>query len=127
MPNPPAALPRRQGARQAIAALTVLILLGPSGTRAETPDSLRAVVPAPDAGENHGGAVAGLPSGAWLVCWYSGSHEEDRSVRILCSRGSADGAAWSAPWTAVAPGDKAAGAHAPNKSLGNVTLAVTPD
>ena len=67
-----------------------------------------------------------LPSGALLVCWFSGAHEEDRSVRILCSRGSNDGARWSTPWTAVAPGDKAIGAAAPDKSLGNVTLTVTP-
>jgi predicted neuraminidase len=87
----------------------------------------RAEVPAPAVGENHGAAIAELPSGALLVCWYSGDHEEDVSVRILCSRGANDGTAWSAPWTAVAPGDRANGASAANKSLGNVTLTVTPD
>src|SRR5580704_14687125 len=91
------------------------------------PALLRAEVPSPAVGENHGAAIAELPSGALLVCWYSGAHEEDVSVRILCSRGASDGASWSAPWTAVAPGDQAVGASAPNKSLGNVTLTVTPD
>ena len=87
---------------------------------------MRAEIPAPPVGENHGAAIAELPSGALLACWYSGAHEEDRSVRILCSRSDADGATWSAPWTAVAPGDRAVGAAAPDKSLGNVTLTVTP-
>jgi predicted neuraminidase len=88
---------------------------------------VRVEIPSPVGMENHGAAIAELPSGSLLVCWYSGLHEEDRSVRILCSRGSDDGARWSAPWTAVAPGDQAIGAAAPNKSLGNVTLTVTPD
>src|ERR1700683_903184 len=83
----------------------------------------RADIPSPP-GENHGAAIAQLKSGALLACWYSGAHEEDHSVRILCSRGDAPGASWSAPWTAVAPGDQAVGAAAPNKSLGNVTLTV---
>ena len=83
----------------------------------------RAEIPSPP-GENHGAAIAQLKSGALLACWYSGAHEEDHSVRILCSRGDAAGASWSAPWTAVAPGDQAVGAAAPNKSLGNVTLTV---
>lgn len=48
-------------------------------------------------------------------------------MRILCSRGSSDGSAWSAPWTAVAPQDRAIGAEAPAKSVGNVTLTVAPD
>jgi predicted neuraminidase len=87
----------------------------------------RAEVPSPAGMENHGAAIAELPSGALLVCWYSGLHEEDRSVRILCSRGTGDGSHWSQPWTAVAPGDQAIGAAAPAKSLGNVTLTVTPD
>jgi hypothetical protein len=87
----------------------------------------RAELPAPAAGENHGAAIAELASGALLVCWYSGDHEEDLSVRILCSRGTGDGSNWSAPWTAVAPGDQAIGAADRNKSLGNVTLTVAPD
>ncbi|MEJ0066814.1 MAG: exo-alpha-sialidase [Caulobacteraceae bacterium] len=88
---------------------------------------LRTEIPAPAVGENHGAAIAELPSGALLACWYSGDHEEDVSVRILCSRGGNDGASWSPPWTAVAPGDRAIGASAANKSLGNVTLTVTAD
>ena len=76
---------------------------------------VRAEIPAPPAGENHGAAIAELRSGALLACWYSGDHEEDRSVRILCSRGDTDGASWSAPWTAVAPGDQAVGAAAPEQ------------
>ncbi|HWF78557.1 MAG TPA: exo-alpha-sialidase [Caulobacteraceae bacterium] len=136
MPQPPAA----QIARQAAAALrslclatrclAALCLAGPfTGAQAQAaapPGIVRADIPAPP-GENHGAAIAQLPSGALLACWYSGKHEEDRSVRILCARSQTDGAAWSAPWTAVAPGDRAIGAAAPAKSLGNVTLTVTPD
>jgi predicted neuraminidase len=122
MPKPPAASVRRQ----ARALLLCLSFACPALARAGA-DILRADVPAPADGENHGAAIAELASGALLVCWYSGDHEEDVSVRILCSRGSNDGASWSAPWTAVAPGDQAIGATAPNKSLGNVTLTVTPD
>src|ERR1700722_11679047 len=123
MSNPPAASIRRQ-----VCALLVLLGLAyPALARAAAPAVFRAEVPAPAAGENHGAAIAELPSGALLVCWYSGEHEEDVSVRILCSRGNNGGSAWSAPWTAVAPGDRAVGAEAPNKSLGNVTLTVTPD
>jgi predicted neuraminidase len=94
---------------------------------APLPALFRAEVPAPAGMANHGAAIAELASGALLVCWFSGLHEEDRSVRILCSRGSDDGAVWSRPWMAVGPGERAAGAAAPNKSLGNVTLTVTPD
>ena len=101
--------------------------IGATAAFAEPPDLTRATLPAPAGMENHGPAIAELPSGALLACWYSGLHEEDRSVRILCSRGSSDGATWSAPWTAVAPGDRAIGALDRNKSLGNVTLTVTPD
>ncbi|HEY1753446.1 MAG TPA: exo-alpha-sialidase [Caulobacteraceae bacterium] len=106
------------------AALGSMVLLGAAAPAAEI---TRAEVPSPAGMENHGAAIAELPSGALLVCWYSGLHEEDRSVRILCSRGSPDAAEWSPAWTAVAPGDQAVGARAPNKSLGNVTLTVTPD
>ncbi len=89
-------------------------------------DLLRAELPTPP-GENHGAAIAELKSGALLACWYSGKHEEDASVRILCARSQTDGATWSPAWTAVAPRDRAVGAAAPDKSLGNVTLTVTPD
>ena len=85
------------------------------------------MIPTPAGTANHGAAIAELPSGALLACWFSGLHEEDRSVRILCSRGTSDGSSWSAPWTAVAPGDRADGAAAPDKSLGNVTLTVPAD
>ena len=87
----------------------------------------RAQIPAPAVQENHGAAIVELGSGALLVCWYSGAHEQDRSVRILCSRAAGDGLRWSPAWTAVAPGDQAIGASGPNKSLGNVTLTTTPD
>jgi predicted neuraminidase len=120
MPKPPAASVRRQ-------AWALLLFLGLACPWLARAAILRAEIPAPAVGENHGAAIAELPSGALLVCWYSGDHEEDVSVRILCSRGSNDGASWSAPWMAVAPGDRAIGASAPNKSLGNVTLTVTQD
>ncbi|HUZ11359.1 MAG TPA: exo-alpha-sialidase [Caulobacteraceae bacterium] len=122
MKNPKASR-RAAAASSALgAALLCAALAGPThGAEID-----RAVLPAPP-GLNHGAAIAELRSGALLVCWYSGRHEEDRSVRILCSRGAGDGSAWSAPWTAVAPGEQAIGATAPSKSLGNVTLTALPD
>jgi predicted neuraminidase len=102
-----------------------LILAFWATAAAAAPGFLRADLPVPPVAENHGAAIAQLPSGAFLACWYSGLHEADHSVRIVCSRG--DGAVWSQPWTAVAPGERAIGAAAPNKTLGNVTLTVTPD
>lgn len=122
MPNPPAA----SALRQALAALAALSLTAIPALAA-APDITRAAIPTPAGMANHGAAIAELPSGALLACWFSGLHEEDRSVRILCSRGAGDGSRWSAPWTAVAPGDQADGAAAPDKSLGNVTLTVAPD
>jgi predicted neuraminidase len=109
--------------RMALAAVSLLACAAAPAR----PALQRAEIPAPAGMENHGAAIAELPSGALLACWYSGAHEEDRSVRILCSRSSDGGASWSPPWTAVAPGDRAAGAQAPDKSLGNVTLTATPD
>jgi predicted neuraminidase len=118
---------RRIGRAAPGLALAIAFASGVRAPAAAPADITRATIPAPTGMENHGAAIAELPSGALLVCWYSGKHEEDRSVRILCSRGAGDGSAWSAPWTAVAPGDQAVGAAAPNKSLGNVTLTATPD
>ncbi|MFI4936006.1 MAG: exo-alpha-sialidase [Caulobacterales bacterium] len=122
MANPPAASRRRQAFR-ALLALAIAAL----SPRAFGADFLRVGLPTPPVAENHGAAIAEMRSGALLVCWYSGLHEENRDVRIVCSRGSNDGSTWSAPWTAVAPAEQAIGAEAPNKSLGNVTLTVTPD
>jgi predicted neuraminidase len=121
MPKPPAASVWRQ-------AWFLLVCCGLGLAHAAVAAPIfRAEIPAPAVGENHGAAIAELASGALLACWYSGDHEEDVSVRILCSRGTGDGASWSAPWTAVAPGDQAIGAAEPDKSLGNVTLTVAPD
>jgi predicted neuraminidase len=123
-PKPPAA----HIARQALGALAALTLCAVAGAAAQpSPEITRASLPTPPGTVNHGAAIAELPSGALLACWFSGLHEEDRSVRILCARGSSDGSVWSAPWTAVAPGDRAIGAEGPDKSLGNVTLTVAPD
>src|SRR5580658_1897990 len=121
--KPPAARSLRQAV---LAVLALWAWLSASAAQA-APEITRAEIPSPAGMENHGAAIAELKSGALLACWYSGLHEEDRSVRILCARGSNDGVAWSAPWTAVAPGDRAIGAAGPNKSLGNVTLTVMPD
>lgn len=113
-------------ARQAAAASGALCLMA-TGASGAPRDILRTEIPAPAVKENHGAAIAQLKSGALLACWYSGKHEEDRSVRILCSRSATDGASWSPPWTAVPPGDRAVGAAGPDKSLGNVTLTVLPN
>jgi hypothetical protein len=122
MNQPPAA----QIARQAARALAALALWAVAAS-AQAPGLSHADLPAPAGMENHGAAIAELKPGVLLACWYSGRHEEDRSVRILCSQIDADDVAWSPPWTAVAPGERAIGARAPAKSLGNVTLTVTPD
>jgi len=115
----------RQSFGPVLRAVVLGVALAPPGALAG--DILRADIPAPRGRVNHGAAIAELPSGALLVCWYSGETERSADTRILCARGAGDGSAWSAPWTAVAPGEQAAGAAAPNKSLGNVTLTVTPD
>ena len=111
--------------------LTVAIVLGLSlsigAQSAAGQDLLRAAIPAPAGKVNHGAAIAQMRSGALLACWYSGTTERNRDARILCARAVADGSDWSKPWTAVAPGERAIGAAAPNKSLGNVTLTATPD
>jgi hypothetical protein len=122
MADPPAAFRLRQ-------ALAVLMAacLAALAARAPAAGLDRAQLPAPAGQENHGAAIAELGSGELLVCWYSGPHEQDRSVRILCSRGAGNGSSWSRPWMAVAPADEAIGASGPNKSLGNVTLTATPD
>jgi len=109
-----------------LAALVGALALAGAETPTES-DFQRVALPAPAGQTNHGAAIAELASGALLACWYSGAHEEGRDVRILCSRGTADGARWSPPWTAVAPRDRAEDAAAPAKSLGNVTLTATPD
>ena len=82
----------------------------------------RSEVPAPPGRVNHGPGLAELPSGELLLCWYSGSSEAGPDARILCSRSADRGANWAAPWVAVGPGDRAAGAREANKSLGNVVL-----
>ena len=122
MPNLPAVAIRRP-AWGLVLALGLALLT----SRALAADLGRAELPAPAGLENHGAAIAEMKSGALLVCWYSGKTEEGRDVRILCSRGSSDGATWSRPWTAIGPAERAIGAERPNKSLGNVTLTVTPD
>jgi predicted neuraminidase len=125
-PRRPCSAPRRRLVIRATSLVRIAVAIGAMAALvgAAAPQGLtRAEIPTPP-GENHGAAIAQLKSGDLLACWYSGAHEEDHSVRILCSRGDAAGASWSAPWTAVAPGDQAVGAAAPNKSLGNVTLTV---
>src|SRR5277367_3106781 len=107
MLQPPAAQIARQAAG-ALAALCLAATMVSAQAPLQPPAAplagiVRATIPAPAAGANHGAAIAQLRSGALLACWYSGAHEEDHSVRILCSRGDAAGASWSAPWTAVAP------------------------
>jgi predicted neuraminidase len=83
----------------------------------------RAEVAAPSDGRvNHAPGLVELPSGALLVCWYSASSEAGADARILCSRSADRGISWRSPKLAVGPGDQAAGAREPNKSVGNVVL-----
>jgi predicted neuraminidase len=87
-------------------------------------DSLaRAEMAAPPGRVNHAPGLVELPAGALRVCWYSASSEAGADARILCARSPDRGASWRAPEEAVGPGDRAAGAREPNKSLGNVVLA----
>jgi hypothetical protein len=123
--EPPARRRRRQARRAAAAFCATFVMAPLAAVRADAP-ILRAELAAPAGSINHGAAIVETGSGALLACWYSGLHEEDRSVSILCARGFQDGARWSRPWIAVAPGDRAIGAWAPNKSVGNVTLTAGP-
>lgn len=80
------------------------------------------VLPAP-AGINHGAGLLGLGGGRVLACWYSGRSEGGPDAVILCARSDDDGASWAAPNTISRPGERAAGAPQPAKSVGNVALA----
>ncbi len=85
-------------------------------------DLVRSELPAPLRQVNHAPGLTELPTGALLLCWYSGSSEANPDTRILCSRSTDRGATWSVPAVAVGAGERAAGAREVNKSLGNVVL-----
>jgi predicted neuraminidase len=107
--------------------LTILLgggMLGLSGTLAlaEEPQLTASVLPAPAGQTNHGPGLIELPSGGLLSCWYSGTTEANADSRILCAGSDDQGLSWRPPEVAVAAGEQALGANAPNKSLGNVTL-----
>jgi predicted neuraminidase len=79
-------------------------------------------LPAPNGKVNHGQAIIETTSGSLLDCWYSGSSEAGEDSQILCSWSQDKGLTWSQPQTIVHPHERAIGAHAANKSVGNVTL-----
>jgi predicted neuraminidase len=80
------------------------------------------LLPTPPGTTNHAPAVIELADTELLACWYSGRGEANADVRILCARSRDGGDSWSDPAVAVAAGERAIGAGAANKSLGNVTL-----
>lgn len=118
MSTPP---PRPPGRRQAAFAWAWRIASILTAAAAPPPP-VPTLLPVPPATVNHAPGLVELPSGALLLCWYSGNAEAARDVSILCAVSRDRGAGWSAPTTAVGPGDQAEGAREANKSLGNVVL-----
>jgi hypothetical protein len=105
------------------AAVLLAVWCGGGASAGEFDRSIaRSEPPAPLGRVNHAPGLAELPSGALVLCWYSGSSEASPDTQILCSRNTDHGAAWSVPEVAVQPGEQAAGARDINKSLGNVVL-----
>lgn len=82
----------------------------------------QSLLPAPEGQTNHGASLIDLPDGRLLACWYSGSSEAHADSRILCSDSGDGGGTWGAARVVVDRGERAKGAGAANKSVGNVTL-----
>ena len=113
--------PPRSFAVAAIAAIALDLLL--LAARPAGADLLQQTwLPVPAGRVNHAPGIVELPSGQLLACWYSGSHEANPDVVILCATSGDAGATWSAPRQVAGPGEQAIGASAPNKTLGNVAL-----
>ena len=89
---------------------------------AEEPSFTATILPSLGAPTNHGPGLVEQPSGDLLACWYSATTEANADGRILCASSDDQGRQWTVPQVAVAPGEQAIGAEAPNKALGNVTL-----
>ncbi len=104
------------------AALLCGLVLALGATPARSQALLRSEVPAPAGRTNHAPGLVETAPGRLLLCWYSGTAEAHPDTRILCSDSADNGIAWTPPRVAVRPGDRAAGAREPNKSLGNVVL-----
>ena len=80
------------------------------------------VLPAPP-GINHGAGLAWLGGRDLLACWYSGRSEAGPDAVILCARSHDLGDDWASPVRVSTPHERAVGASAPAKSVGNVVLA----
>lgn len=85
-------------------------------------DLAGSLLPAPADATNHGAGLAVLADGALLACWFSGRSEASADARILCARSADGGEHWAPPSVAVEPGERAEGAEAPAKTVGNATL-----
>jgi predicted neuraminidase len=102
------------------------VLAGPAAA-ADAPPPRPTLPEVPRGQVNHAPGLVELATGDLLLCWYSGSNEAARDVRILCARSGDHGATWGPAYLAVGPGGRAAGAREANKSLGNVVLHAEAD
>jgi hypothetical protein len=82
----------------------------------------RSWLPTPADRINHAPGFAELPSGRLLACWYFGTTEVNVDTVIPCASSNNSGTTWSAPRQVAGPGERAIGAAASNKSLGNIAL-----
>lgn len=98
--------------------MSVLLALALSAVYTE-----RLVVPPGAFPANHASTIAETGDGSLLTCWFAGSAEAQRDVRIVCSRlAPLATAEWSEPAVAVDAGEHASGATLANKFIGNPVL-----
>ena len=116
---------RRRAVWRALCAGLAGMLAGPLDAADPPPSPTLPEVPRGQV--NHAPGLVELASGELLLCWYSGSSEAARDVRILCTLSGDHGGTWRPPYLAVGAGEQAAGAREANKSLGNVVLHVEAD
>jgi predicted neuraminidase len=77
---------------------------------------------------NHGSTVVDLGDGTLMACWFAGSREAARDVKIPCSKlslaalASGQNASWSQPVVAVDSGETVADGWLATKFVGNPVL-----
>ncbi|MCX5792652.1 MAG: exo-alpha-sialidase [Elusimicrobia bacterium] len=95
----------------------------PARADGTNPNAARSfVTPVGEFTSNHGSALAELPGGKLIACWYAGSREMARDVQIYCSNSDLSGASWDKPRVVVAAQERAEASIFSNKSLGNPAL-----
>jgi hypothetical protein len=104
-----------------IAAMALVLLFAATGP--VSADLLQqSWLPVPAGRINHAPGIVELSPGQLLACWYSGSHEANPDVVILCASSVNAGETWSARRQVAGPGEQAIGTAAPNKSFGNICM-----